>query len=145
MKALHVPSFLVTPSTVCLSPTRAHSPISQALCALICPQLAAPAQGAKPQIKQEPQEGAGESEAAAPPVAKQRLSAAQRRRQRPHYYSSESSDEDEEDQDESEEENDAVRPRLEPPHHVCEPDLACAAASARLQLGNVRLTRVSRD
>ncbi len=68
-------------------------------------------QAARSSIKQEPLEGAGESEAAAPPVAKQRQSAAQRRRQRSRYYSSESSGEDdEEEEDESEEENDAVRP-----------------------------------
>ena len=94
--------------------TQPHAP---GFHALVCPQAAAPAQGARPQIKQEPLEGAGESEAAAPPVAKQRPSAAQRRRQRPRYYSSESSDEDGEDQEESEEEDDAVR--LSSLHCLC--------------------------
>ena len=66
-------------------------------------------QGTRPTVKQEPQEGAGESEAAAPPVARQRQSAAQRRRARPRYYSSESSEDDEEEEEQSEEEDDAVR------------------------------------
>ena len=66
-------------------------------------------QGTRPTVKQEPQEGAGESEAAAPPVARQRQSAAQRRRARPLYYSSESSEDDEEEEEQSEEEDDAVR------------------------------------
>ena len=66
-------------------------------------------QGTRPTVKQEPQEGAGESEAAVPPMARQRQSAAQRRRARPRYYSSESSDDDEEEEEQSEEEDDAVR------------------------------------
>ena len=67
-------------------------------------------QGTRPTVKQEPQEGAGESEAAVPPMPRQRQSAAQRsRRARPRYFSSESSDDDEEEEEQSEEEDDAVR------------------------------------